>query len=254
MSVECFSSGDLLSVRLGELFVEACESSVRAHGRCVIGVSGGSLPKILSQAIVANSSIPWSRCFFVFADERCTASLEDPDSNYGACALGLFSHLGAALPQENIVAVDPTLHHDPQAMAQSYQRALLGLFPAASPPQVLPVIDLLLLGMGPDGHTCSLFPGHPLLDERTLLVAPIFDSPKPPPTRVTLTLPVVNAAARVVFVCTGESKAAPLRDILESDIDGHLLPAKLVKPTASPVVWLVDEPAAKLLVTTPVKR
>ena len=106
-----------------------------------------------------------------------------------------------------------------------------------------PSADILLLGMGPDGHTCSLFPGHDLLNEESKIVAPIKDSPKPPPERVTLTLPVLNAAKTVVFVSTGEGKKEMIKNVLLDKNESF--PATKVKPQK--LFWIVDKPAALLL-------
>jgi 6-phosphogluconolactonase len=135
------------------------------------------------------------------------------------------------------VNVDPSL--DVQAAAEDYAVKLTQL--ANDDP--LPAFDVLLLGMGPDGHTCSLFPGHKLLEEESVIVAPISDSPKPPTNRVTLTFPVINNAKACIFVCTGDGKKEIVAKILDEGVD---YPAGRVRPAKGELVWILDEPAAAL--------
>merc|ERR1712110_530990 len=116
---------------------------------------------------------------------------------------------GCGITRDNFLLVDPKLG-SAEASAVDYAAKLASLRPDG-------VFDLLLLGMGPDGHTCSLFPGHSLLKEKDLSVAAITDSPKPPPSRVTLTFTVINKAKRVVFVATGSSKAPVLKEIFDEE-------------------------------------
>jgi 6-phosphogluconolactonase len=108
-----------------------------------------------------------------------------------------------------------------------------------------PVFDLLLLGVGPDGHTCSLFPNHPLLKESVGWVAYIGDSPKPPPRRITFTLPVVNHAHNIAFVATGEGKQDVLKEIIEDP--ESKLPSALVQPVTGKLYWFLDDAAATKL-------
>jgi 6-phosphogluconolactonase len=117
----------------------------------------------------------------------------------------------------------------------------------APPAGELPRFDLILLGLGEDGHTASLFPSHPLLRETVRWAAPVFDSPKPPPERITLTLPVLNNARDIVFIAAGAGKADALARVLGSDATHDALPARLVQPYAGRATWFVDEAAASKL-------
>uniref|UniRef100_A0A8D0GN95 6-phosphogluconolactonase n=2 Tax=Sphenodon punctatus TaxID=8508 RepID=A0A8D0GN95_SPHPU len=150
----------------------------------------------------------------------------------------LLPHL--SIPEDQIVVINPSL--PVEEAAADYAVKLKEAFQGED----MPVFDLLILGVGPDGHTCSLFPDHALLQEREKIVAPLSDSPKPPPERITLTLPVLNAARTVVFVATGESKASVIKRILEGH-EQNPLPAARVQPHTGKLYWFLDEPAAKEL-------
>ena len=112
----------------------------------------------------------------------------------------------------------------------------------------MPRLDLILLGMGPDGHCASLFPGHPLMEVKDRAVAYIEDSPKPPPGRITLTLPCLCAAREVIFVAAGEGKAQVVADVIcEGERDGVPLPAAMVEPVDGNLIYLIDEAGAALI-------
>ena len=165
------------------------------QGDTTVGLSGGSLPKFfVAAAKQLKDVVDWSRVKFLFCDERLVP-FSDGDSTFGVFENMLLKDGEIkGITKDNFILVDTGL--DPAKAAQDYAKKL-------SVYGALPSFDLLLLGMGPDGHTCSLFPGHPLLKESTKIVAEITDSPKPPPCRVTLTFPVLNNAKNVAFVATG---------------------------------------------------
>lgn len=189
-----------------------------------------------------NSSLHDRHVFY--ADER-VVHLDHEDSNHKLCHDSLWSKV--PIPPSNIHTIDVPSESNPDSLdidelADQYEKKLIAEF-AQKDAARFPVFDLILLGIGPDGHTCSLFPGHQLLSEEDRWVAPIVDSPKPPPRRLTLTYPVVNHAARVAFVATGEGKVDVLSTILDKPEEG--LPASRVKPAfPGNVYWFVDDAAS----------
>jgi 6-phosphogluconolactonase len=175
-----------------------------------------------------------------YADER-VVPLDHPDSNHKLCTDELFSKV--SIYQENIHTIDVSLLDDLEELADSYEQELIREF-ASKDAARFPVFDLILLGMGPDGHTASLFPGHELLSEEDRWVAYIEDSPKPPPKRITFTLPVINHAARVAFVVSGAAKADVLATTLDQPEVG--LPCSRVRPKQpAHLYWFVDDAASE---------
>ncbi|XP_054039407.1 6-phosphogluconolactonase [Rissa tridactyla] len=241
--VSVFPSPQELGPALAQLVAE--QAAAAGGGRFSLGLSGGSLVGILSRHLPAAAAGPAApaRWLVAFCDERLVPP-EHPESTGGAYKAQLLPRLPG--PGPRVLALTPGL--SPAAAAEDYAAQLRQAFPG----QEVPVFDLLVLGVGPDGHTCSLFPGHPLLQEKEKIVAAITDSPKPPPERITLTLPVLNAARMVVFVATGEGKAAVLKRILEGD-EENPLPAARVRPLSGQLRWFLDEPAAKEL-TIPLEK
>ncbi|ROL51146.1 6-phosphogluconolactonase [Anabarilius grahami] len=242
--VVVFPSVAELGSSLAQLVSSRAEEALSSVGSSFsLGLSGGSLVSILSKELPALGNLDCSRWLIGFCDERLVP-FSDPESTYGLYKNQLFEKIN--IPEDRILAIDPSL--PVQECADDYAGKLGKAFST----EQIPVFDMLLLGMGPDGHTCSLFPDHPLLQEGQRTVAPISDSPKPPPQRVTMTLPTVNAARCVVFVSTGGSKAPVLKQVLEGG-EGPTLPAALVAPGKGELFWLVDEPAAASL-TSQVER
>lgn len=233
-------------------YVIHCQNAgIQRHGSFKVAVSGGSLPKTLAAALLAPATagpadaVKWDKWEIFFADER-VVPLDHADSNYALLKAELLDKLPADGPRPTVypVSEDKLAAEDALEVADAYEQLLVGSF-ASRDSVRLPIFDLLLLGCGPDGHTCSLFPGHELLREATAWVAPIDDSPKPPPKRITLTLPVVTHAVRIAFVATGGGKKGIMKQIFE-DGAASGLPCALVNESAGDrCSWFVDDAAVE---------
>jgi len=233
-----FESPADLTGALAEFILKAQKDSIEKKGRFTVALSGGSLPKQL-KTLIGHPSAKWDKWQVFYADER-VVPLDDPDSNHGLCSKELFDHV--PIPPANIHTLDTTFLDDLEELSEAYEKQLIHEF-AQKDSARFPIFDLILLGVGPDGHTCSLFPGHELLKESDRWVAYLEDSPKPPPKRITLTLPVLNHAARIAFVATGEGKVDMLPLIIDQPELG--LPASLVRPAyPGQVYWFVDDAAS----------
>jgi len=233
-----FASNAELSKALSEFILKAQKEALGKKGRFTIALSGGSLPKQLGE-LIGNPAIRWDKWQVYYADER-VVPLDHEDSNHKLCMDVLFSKV--KIPSENIHHIDTSLLDDLEELADSYERQLILEF-ASKDSARFPVFDLILLGLGPDGHTASLFPGHSLLVEEDRWVAHLDDSPKPPPKRITLTYPVINHASKVAFVATGESKQTILAEIMD-DPAVNSFPASRVQPVHGKLYWFVDDAAS----------
>jgi 6-phosphogluconolactonase len=241
-----FPTVDALAPALRAYVVSCQEAGITRHGVFKVAVSGGSLPKTLAQALLApptseTDTVKWDKWEIFFADERAVA-LDHPDSNCGLLKAELLDKLPEGTRPPTVHTIDTEVLDDTQELADRYEQTLVRSF-ASRDSVKLPIFDLLLLGCGPDGHTCSLFPGHELLRETNAWVAPIEDSPKPPPRRITLTLPVVTHAVKVAFVATGGGKKDIMKQIFE---EGKGLPCTLVNEAMGErCSWFVDNAAVE---------
>ncbi|KAG6845957.1 hypothetical protein H0H87_011005 [Tephrocybe sp. NHM501043] len=233
-----FPTPDDLAAGLAAFILKAQKDSITKKDRFTVALSGGSLPKML-RGLVNNPAVKWDKWQVFYVDER-VVPLDNPDSNHLACTTHLFSKVN--IPKENIHTIDPTLLDKLDDLSDAYEKELIREF-AQKDSARFPIFDLILLGMGPDGHTASLFPGHDLLAEDDRWVAYLDDSPKLPPKRITFTYPVINHAQRVAFVAAGEEKADTLRSILDQPEQG--LPSARVKPVyPGQLYWFVDDAAS----------
>ena len=232
-----------------ELFSAAAEEVVRTtneavaqRGRFTIALSGGSTPKNLFNLLATNAktTLPWDRMFFFWGDERHVPPT-DPDSNYRMADETMLSKIPVAAG--NVFRV-LTENPDAAAAAEAYEQTLIKFFELK--PGEFPRFDLILLGMGPDGHTASLFPGTAALQETSRLVVANWVE-KLKTHRLTLTLPVINAARCVTFLVSGIDKAPALHEVLESDAPADQYPSKLIRPTDGKLIWLIDRAAASQL-------
>lgn len=242
---------DEVSVAAIKHIARISSESIAARGRFVVALSGGSMPSLLKPLVESIPDSEWPSWHVFFADERCVP-LDHIDSNYRACEF-LITKVPRSqvfpLPLEEGIELD-----DPAALAERYEIMLRTS--CESDVNSIPVLDLVLLGMGPDGHTCSLFPGHELVlsPPSSASVAVIRDSPKAPPVRITLTLEVLNAARVVAFIATGDSKAEVLSKCFRrgpelTPYSASGFPCAMVQPTASgsTLTWFLDKAAASML-------
>ena len=221
------------------------EQAIQSNGRFLVALSGGSTPKTLYQTLTKSEwkgQFNWPQTFFLFGDERCTPP-EHPESNFGMAQSALFQPLGI---RSNHVYRMKGDHHDPAAAAREYEETLRSLTHCAAPE--VPRIDLILLGLGEDGHTASLFPGTTVLQEQTRLVT-VSHAPTGIRVRLTLTLGVINRATVVLFLVTGSAKAPMVLAILEpQSAADRAFPAAMVAPQAGQLIWMLDHSGAEQLI------
>jgi 6-phosphogluconolactonase len=223
-------------------FVKQAKAAVQSHGRFTVALSGGSTPRGLFQVLSTKDHdlLPWDQMFFFWGDERHVPP-DHPDSNYRMAYETLLSKVPA--PTTNIFRV-PAEDPDADQVGERYEKTLQDFFKLA--PDELPKFDLILLGLGPDGHTASLFPQSKGLQERKRLVIANWVE-RFSAFRITFTVPVLNAGRVVEFLVAGADKATALQEVLEGSASAELFPSKLVDPTDGKLVWMVDQAAAASL-------
>ncbi len=241
--VRPFATADDVADAAVFLFVTLAAKAVAERGAFFCALAGGRTPlssyRILAAPAIS-SKVNWEKTHVFWGDERCVPE-GDKDRNDEAALDALLRRV--PLPSKNVHRVAAT---EPDA-AQMYEADLRRAFSSFSLPleessvsSDIPRFDLILLGMGPDGHTAALFPGHSAVEEETRLVVRVDGAPKPPPSRVTFTLPLLNAARHVAFLVTGGDKNAALRRVLNGD---RALPAARVAPRDGMLAFLADAAA-----------
>jgi 6-phosphogluconolactonase len=234
-------SPDDVAAALADLFIESGGSAIAARGRFVVSLAGGTTPKaaylLLAQA-PRSAALDWSKVEIFFGDERCVPP-DDLQSNFKTADDAFIRTVG--IPPRNIHRIRG--EDDPANAAQHYRQELRSLLGES------PRFDLVMLGMGPDGHTASLFPGTDPYADDEMLVRSVY-SPSQQQWRITLTPKVLRAARTVVFAVEGSGKAQTLARVREGPYEPHVLPAQSVTPVDGALVWLVDAAAASALTET----
>lgn len=227
-----------------EEFARLATEAVAKRGRFTVALSGGTTPAgmygVLASDARLRGAVPWERTQVFWGDERQVPS-EHPESNYRMAREVLLSKV--PVPEVNVHRIQGDLSDAPEAARRYEQdmRALLGLGEGE-----LPRFDLVLLGLGADGHTASLFPGTEALHEKHhAAIANWVDTLRS--WRITLTVPAINRARAVMFLVSGEDKAEAVKSVLEKPRSSETLPARLVRPRSGTVLWFMDPAAAKLL-------
>jgi len=250
-TVKIFGDAGQLNRFAAEKVIEIAAEAIEKYNRCTLALAGGSTPKSLYRLLGADefkNKIDWSKVFFFFGDER-NVTPDNEESNFRMAKENLFAPLKIA--DENIFRWRTEIK-DAEIIAGNYELAIWKYFEDKEESVVtngdldFPRFDLILLGLGADGHTASLFPFTNALSE-TKKIAVANPVEKLDTTRLTLTLPVINNAANVIFLVKGADKAAILQTVLEGEFQPEKFPAQSVKPENGKLFWLVDDEAAALL-------
>ncbi len=240
VQVQILPDLEAISHQAVRLFIKISKSSFAQKEKFVVALSGGTTPRKFYCLIGSppyREKVDWDRVHLFWVDERCVPK-EDEASNFKLVFDALLS--AVPIPKKNIHPMGTG--EGPEQGARKYEEDLRAFFGRSSPPR----FDLILLGVGEDGHTASLFPGSDSLRERSRLVVPVYLG-EPRKDRITLTLPVLNQARHILFLVAGPSKAQMIKAQLEKEGDRERFPVGLVHPASGQVTWFIDEAAASLL-------
>ena len=239
-TIEVLASATDLFHAAAEEFVRTGRAAIGAQGRFSVALSGGSTPKALYSLLAGNyASFPWNRTFLFFGDERHVPPT-DTESNYRMVHESLLTKI--TIPSENVFRV-PAENPDADAAASEYEAQLRKFFDLKR--GEFPRFDLILLGLGPDGHTASLFPDSKALEETSRLVVANWVA-KFNTHRITFTFPVLNQAADVMFMASGADKADMVHQVLETKPTPPF-PSQRVQPSNGKLLWMLDQAAAAKL-------
>ena len=242
--VVILADGNAIARRAAEEFLRAAAESVSRHGSFAVALAGGSTPKVLYSLLVTEpafrDNLPWGRMNFFFGDERHVPP-DNEQSNFRMANESLFSRAPIEAGQIFRIRAE---YPDTEKAALEYEQALRAYFKLKE--GEYPRFDLVLLGMGDEGHTLSLFPGTKALHASNRVVVRNWVG-KLFTDRITLTVPAANQANRVIFMVTRADKAPALKAVLEGPYEPDQLPAQLIQPASGKLLWLVDQAAGSML-------
>ena len=241
MQIAIYPDIDTISQQAAVYVARIAREAIVTRGRFTIALSGGNTPKKLYSLLAAepySSQIDWQLVDIFWSDERCVPP-DDPESNYNMAHEVMLSRLSIPVAQVHRIPAD---RENRDAASLDYTRDMQRVFSTNG----IPEFDLIQLGMGPEGHTASLFPHQPSLHEKQRLVMPV-SVPKPPPDRLTFTPPILNAARNILFLATGADKADALHAVIEGPANSDEYPAQVVRPPNGEVTWMVDSAIAQKL-------
>lgn len=228
---------EALAHALAERVRAAAAEAAAARGRFCLALPGGSVLGLLAEGLAGEAAVDARDWELFWTDERAVPA-DDPDSNARAAREALLPRL--QLPSGRIHPMEGG--RGAEEGARTYEAELVQAFRLGA--DEWPRFDLVLLGVGEDGHVASLFPGHPALEETRRRAAAVHGAPKPPPDRMTLTLPVLNHARRIIVVAAGEAKAPVVARVLAGGEAAAALPAARLRPAGGELVWMLDRAAA----------
>jgi 6-phosphogluconolactonase len=243
-TIRTFADVESLSEEAAREFVRCVREAIAARDQFTVALSGGSTPKRLYQLLAGEAfrnQVDWGRVEIFWGDERCVPP-DDPQSNYRMAREAMLAHL--PIPAEHIHRMEAE-RPDRDAAARAYQDTIARVFYGKPTGPEPPALDLVLLGMGPDGHTASLFPHTDALRETMRWVVPNH-VPQLNTDRLTLTRPILNRAREVLFLVAGADKAERLVEVLTGPADPMRLPSQSIQP-AGQLLWFVDRAAAERL-------
>ncbi len=247
VTYQVWPTAEEMALASARLFASCAEKAVETRGIARIAISGGSTPKAMFQLLADPKlpflkTVPWEKLQLYWVDERCVTP-DDPESNYGVCHDLLLTKV--PIPAENVFRMEGEL--DPEEAASRYESVLRNTMKLEGAES--PAFDLVALGMGPDGHTASLFPHTEAIDAIGRLVV-ANHVPQKDTWRITLTWPVINQATEVAFSVDGAAKAGVLAEVLLGERDVERLPSQLIRPSNGKLLFLLDEAASRLLPAT----